>query len=202
MKEKFLLILAVFVLATAPALAGGPIDVSVESDFGSAATPIAEMTSSSPPGPLGFTLSIEARTWLDDVTGVYTYVYEFSDNGTSLAGITSVSIDTGFFDSTLDWGTVGGSIPSAFNTTFDGHLTFQFSPGLPSGGTYTVYAQSTQPPQDYLFWATGFGPSGSGAYTIGADPPPIIYASVPEVSSFLFLSTGLLGIGFFRRKFS
>jgi len=174
-KEKFLLILAVLVLITAPALAGGPVDVLVESDFGSAAfsTPIATSSSSSPPGPIGFALSIETRVWLDDVTGVYTYVYEISDNGTSLVGITSVSIDTGFFESDLNWGAVGGSLPSSFNTTFEGHLTFQFSPGLPSGGTYTVYAQSTQPPQEYLFWATGFGPSGSGAYTLGADPPPL-----------------------------
>jgi len=202
-KEKFLLILAVLVLITASALGGGPVDVEFESDFGSAgfSAPIAEMTSSSPPGPIGFTLSITARVWLNDVTGIYTYVYEFTDNGTSFGGITSVSIDTADFDSSLNWGTVGGSLSSAFNTTFSDHLTFQFSPGMPSGGTYTVYAQSTQPPQEYLFWGSGFGPSGTGSYTLGADPP--LY--VAEAPSLLFLGTGLLGvvgIGFFRQKFS
>ena len=197
MKNQLLLILTVLFLITAPALAGGPVDVLVESDFGSAATPIAEMTSSSPPGPIGFTLTITARVWLDDDTGIYTYVYEFTDNGTSLIGITSVSIDTADFDPNLDWGTVGGPLLADFNTTFDGHLTFQFSP-LPSGGTYTVYAQSTMPPQEYLFWGSGFGPSGTGAYTLGADPP----RAIPEAPSFFLLGTGVLGLGFFRQRFS
>ncbi len=73
---------------------------------------------------------------------------------------------------------------------------------MPSGGTYTVYAQSTQPPQEYLFWGSGFGPSGTGSYTLGADPPALYVAEAP---SLLFLGTGLLGvvgIGFFRQKFS
>jgi len=200
-KEKFLLILGVLVLMTASVLAGGPVDVLVESDFGSAATPIAEMTSSSPPGPIGFSLTVTTRVWHDDVTGIYTYVYDFTDSGTSLIGITSVSIDTADFDGSLNWGTVGGPAYLS-NVTFDGQLTFQFFPAVPTGSTTTVYAQSTQPPQEYLFWGTGFGPSGTGAYTLGADPPHVYVAEAP---SFLFLGTGLLGvvgIGFFRQKFS
>ena len=199
MKKQFLLILPVLFLITAPALAGGPVDVLVESDFGSAATPIAEMTSSSPPGPIGFSLTVTTRVWHDDVTGIYTYVYDFTDSGTSFIGITSVSIDTADFDGSLNWGTVGGPAYLS-NVTFDGQLTFQFFPAVPSGSTTTtVYAQSTQPPQEYLFWGTGFGPSGTGAYTLGADPEDF---QLPEAPSFFLLGMGLLGLGFFRQRFS
>jgi len=207
-KEKFLLIFVVLVLATAPVLADR-LDVDFETDFGSTtfSTPIAEMTSPGPPGPILFALTITARVWLDDVTGIYTYVYEFTDNGSSLIGIASVTIDTSFFDSTLNWGDVGDSIPDfvAFTTSFNGNLTFQFSSPLPSGGTYTVYAQSTNPQQEYSFWGLGYGPSGTGSI-LGADPPGEEHLYVAEAPSFLFLGTGLLvgvvGLGFFRQRFS
>jgi len=56
-------------------------------------------------------------------------------------------------------------------------------------------------PQEYLVSAFGFGPSGITT-TLGADPPLLYVAEAP---SLLFLITGLLGvvgIGFFRQKFS
>ena len=204
MKEKFLFILVILVLLTGPALAGGPLNV-LESDVGTLfGTQIDSMSSTSPPGPLGFTLSIDARVYLKD--GTYTYVYGLSDNGTGTSffgtsGISSVSIVTADFDSTLDWGTVG-DLPSSFNTTFvGGLLTFQFSPSLPSGNTtYTVYAQSTMPPQLYLFFGLGLGPTGEGSYILGADPENDF--ALPETPSFFLLSTGLLGLGLFRQRFN
>jgi len=197
MKEKLLFILAILVLITAPAWAGA-VDVPNESGFGSFT---ATKSSSSPPGPFGFVLSIEVRVWLN-AAGTYTYVYEFSDNGTSLIGITSLSIGAADFDSTLNWGAVGGPVPwYPLNVVFGEQLTFQFPSALPSGGTYTVYAQSTMGPEEYLVSAFGFGPSGITS-TLGADPPTIYVAEAP---SFLFLGIGLLsivGIGFFRQKLS
>ena len=190
-KEKLLLILVVLVLMTAPALAG-PVNVVNDSGFGS----FVETMSSSSTGPL-FTLSIEATVWFDSLTGTYTYVYEFTDNGTSLFGISSLTIDTGFFDANLDWGIVGTPLP--FSATFGGNLTFHFSPSSPSGSTTIVYAQSTEAPKEYHFWGTGFGPSGSTQYTLGPDPPPVYVAEAP---SLLLLGTGWLVIGFFRQKFS
>ncbi len=204
MKEKFLFVLVILVLITGPALAG-PVNVLDESGFG---TLEATLSSTSPPGPLGFAISVDASVYLKD--GIYTYVYGLSDNGTGTSffgtlGISSFSIVAPDFDPTLSWGIIG-DLPSSFNTSFAGGLlTFQFSPGLPSGdGVYTVYAQSTMAPLQYLFFGLGLGPTGEGAYTLGADPihdtePPNL---VPEASSFLLLSTGLLGMGFFRRKFN
>ena len=123
MKEKFLLIFGVLVLTNVPASAGR-VDVGVGFDFGNA---IAEtIPTSSPSGPAGFALTVTARVWHDDVTGIYTYVYEFTDNGSSLTTINSLSIGTADFDGSLNWGTVGGSVSSSFNTTFGNHLTFQF----------------------------------------------------------------------------
>jgi len=193
MKDKLLFVLVILVLTTAPALAG-PVDVPNDSGFGSF---VDSMSSSSPPGVTGFWLSINATVWLN-AAGTYTYVYEFSDNGSSFLGISSLSIGAADFDSTLDWGAVGGPLPS-LNVVFGNQLTFQFPTALPSGGTYTVYAQSTMGPQEYLVSAFGFGPSGTTT-TLGADPP--LY--VAEAPSLLFLITGLLGvvgIGFSRQKF-
>ena len=199
-EEKLLLILVVLVLMTAPAIADGPVNVDNDLGFGS----FVDTMSSSSTGPI-FTLSIEATVWFDSSTGTYTYVYEFTDNGTSIFGISSLTIDTGFFDANLHWGIIGTPVP--FSATFGGTLTFHFPPSLPSGSTAsgsttTVYAQSTEAPLQYHFWGTGFGGSGSDQYTLGPDPPPPIY--VAEAPSLLLLSTGLLsvfGIGFFR-KFS
>jgi len=204
MKEKCLFILVVLVLMTAPALAGF-VHVSDESlNFGSLShpDPIATMSSSSSPGPLGFVLSIETRVWLNNEEGTYTYVYEFSDNWTSFGGITSVTIYTGDFDATLGWGTVGSPLSSSVDIIFGGALTFQFNPGVASGSTTTVYAQSTMGPQLYNFSGWGFGPSGADQFTWGADPPSGEPFGLPESPSFLLLGSGLLGLGFFRQKFS
>ena len=202
MKEKCLFILVILVLITGPALAGG---VNVADEFGFGALIEPTFTSTSPAGILGFAISIDARVYLKD--GTYTYVYGLSDKGTGTSffgtsGISSVSIVAPDFDPALGWGTVGDLPPGiGFNTTFSGGLlTFQFSPALPSGNTaYTVYAQSTMAPQMYLFYGLGLGPTGEGAYTWGADPPP---TALPEAPSFFLLSTGLLGLGFFRQRFN
>lgn len=196
MKDKFLFVLVILVLITASALAG-PVDVPNDSGFGDFQE---SMSSSTPPGVTGFWLSINATVWLN-AAGTYTYVYEFSDNGSSFLGISSLSIGAADFDSTLNWGAVGGPLPS-LHVVFGGdQLTFQFPSPLPTGGTYTVYAQSKMGPQEYLVSAFGFGPSGITT-TLGADPPLLYVAEAP---SLLFLITGLLGvvgIGFFRQKFS
>jgi len=193
MKEKVLLTLVVLLLTTAPALAGGPVSVFDESGFGL----LIDSKSSSSTGPLGFTLSIEARVWLKD--GTYTYVYEMTDNGTSPFGISAVTIASSSFDGiNLNWGTAGG--PAFLSAaTFTDNLTFHFSPALPSGTTTIVYAQSTQGPLEYLIGGTGYGPSG-GSYTLGpgADAP---LASSPEPGTLILLGTGLLGgVGFLRKK--
>ena len=205
MKQKSLFILAVLVLITTPALAGHEpphVDLENNPSFGSF---VVTKYSESSPGPVGFVLSITATVWLDDA-GTYTYVYEFSDidpisgNGTSLIGISSLSIGAADFDSSLHWGAIG-DLPFPLIVTFGKQLTFQFPDYLPSGGTYTVYAQSTMGPLEYPVSAFAFGPSGAGQYTLGADP--VLY--VAEAPSLLFLITGLLGvvgIGFFRQKFS
>ena len=204
MKEKCLFILMVLVLMTAPAFAGfvHVSDADEASTFGSASHPdaIATMSSSSSPGPIGFVLSIEARVWLNE-EGTYTYVYEFSDNGTSFGGITSITIYTGDFDATLDWGTVGSPLGSTVDMIFGGSLTFQFNPGVASGSTTTVYAQSTMAPQLYNFSGWGFGPSGADQQTWGADPIDEPQA-LPEAPSFFLLGTGLLGLGFLRQRFN
>jgi len=184
MKENFLFILVILVLITAPALAGA-VDVVNESDFG---TFTATKSSTSPPGRFGFVLSVDVRVWLD-AAGTYTYVYEFSDHGTSFIGISSLSIAAADFDSSLNWGAVGDdpALPSALNVVFgEDQLTFQFTSSLPStDDTYTVYAQSKMGPKEYLVSAFGFGASGTTS-TLGADPPdePTIY--VAEAPSLLF----------------
>jgi len=208
MKEKYLFILVILVLITGPALAGG-VNVANESGFGLLIKPT--LTSTSPAGvPFGFAITVDARVYLEN--GIYTYVYGLSDNGTGThpffgtSGISSFSIAAPDFDPSLGWGTVG-NVPSNLTTTFvGGIITFQFSPGLPSGDTpYTVYAQSTMAPLLYSFSGFGLGPTGEGAVTWGADPPLDEHLYVAEAPSLLFLGIGLLsvvGMGFFRQKFS
>ena len=208
MKEKFLFILVILVLITGPALAAVASPVDDVSDFGTSV--VIPLTTTSPAGAFfGFAITVEASVYLQD--GVYTYVYSLSDNETGThaflgeAGISSFAIAAPDFDPTLGWGTVGG-VPSNLNVTFvGGMITFQFSPNLPSGsGIYTVYAQSTMAPLLYTFSGSGLGTTGEGAITWGADPihdtEPIVL--VAEVSSFFFLSFGLLGLGLLRQKFS
>jgi len=116
MKDKFLFVLVILVLITASALAG-PVDVPNDSGFGDFQE---SMSSSTPPGVTGFWLSINATVWLN-AAGTYTYVYEFSDNGSSFLGISSLSIGAADFDSTLNWGAVGGPLPS-LHVVFGGDL--------------------------------------------------------------------------------
>ena len=204
MKEKLFFVLVIVALIMGPALADhvNPHNVVDATGFGTLEATLLDVTS--PAGVFGFAITVDASVYLNN--GVYTYVYALSDEGTGTtffgqSGISSFSIVAPDFDPALGWGTVG-DVPSDLNVTFAGGLlTFQFFPSLPSGNTkYTVYAQSTMAPLQYLFFGLGLGPTGEGAYTLGADPP----TPLPEASSsLLFLSTGLLlGICCVRRKFS
>ena len=191
MKEKFFFILVILVLITVPALAGkvNVATADVAAEFGAV---IAESTIPSTSSGGGWTLSIdvEVRKKFDSVLQLDIYSYLFVVNATdSGIGISSLTIDSSFFDSTLNTGTVGGD--TVGNVSFGGNLTFQFSsPTL----TTTIYAQSTVAPGDVLFWGYSVikGSSGEGT-TLG----PV---ATPEPGTLLLLGSGLLGTGLFAKK--
>ena len=192
MKKHILFVLLVLGLMTAPALAGGPVNVLNELGFGA----LVDSKFSESTGASGFKLSVDTRVFLQGDT--YTYVYEINDKGTTPFGISIAGVTSQAFDGNLNWGTVGG--PAFLGVaTFTGDLTFRFSPNLPSGTTTTIYAQSTQGPLDALFGASGgFGFFGStDSLGPGADAP---LANAPEPGTLLLLGAGLLGGGGFLRK--
>ena len=175
MKQKFFFILVVLVLITTPALAGkvNVATADVGAQFG-AVIPGKILTSIS---TLDWTLTIEVevRKKYDSVlnTDIYTYIYTFTDSGTSPdLGILGLTIDSGWFDNNLNWGTVGSPPDPDYlsNVFFDSNLSFQFaSLPVPSGTTTTVYAQSTVAPGDVHFWANAFGSSGGNENTDQGD---------------------------------
>ena len=206
MKQKLFLLLVACFLITAPALAdaANPAHADANSEFGSII--VATHTTIAIVVPDNFELSLHAEVRYSG--GIFTYIYTITHTANKLDDLQIVNA---LYDvSALDWGWVGNPPVVAIDplgpfsnpvilSLFD--LTFQFDNFGP-GGTLTVFSQSTYAPSLEDFFGF-FGSGDGGAFAFGETLAPSLSGGgasfdVPEPSSLLLLSFGLLSGGVLR----
>ena len=163
----------VVALLSTPALAGR-VDITngstAQSNFGSTVDSTGPMSS----GSGSFTLTLDATVYQSGPT--YTYVYQTQH--TSVTAMNTLTIDSGHFDSNLNWGII--DLPSLSvalqGADFIGNLSFLLS--FSSVDTVSLYAQALSPQNDVQFFGINGGFSGIGL-TVGPTPAQISTVPLP-----------------------
>lgn len=225
MKQKILLILVVGFLITIPALGAhaNPFHVDtadVDSTLGSIIMPFGTtgvLTTINPGGGLTLSVDVEIRS----LGPIIAYLYKLNVTGAGVVvnGWGLSSVGAGLFGGPLPGHSIGwvgdpsssGTTPFSVNPTLGAPLFFLFS-GY-TGGELIVYATSellpevqvTPPPPPpfqlaEMYFEFGTGSSSVFGPTIGPhiDGGGVGGVGVPEASSLLLLTFGLLGGGVLR----